>query len=94
MCSWLLWLVFGLVVGLVARMLHPGEDKIGFLPTIGVGIGGSFLGGAANWLYTGGEFQPAGFLWSVLGGVVLCFLYRQLRIRRFKALYGRPPRKW
>ena len=37
---WLLgWLIYGLVVGLISKRLHPGEDPVGFLPTIGIGAG-------------------------------------------------------
>lgn len=93
MISIILWLVFGLLVGIVAKFLHPGEDPVGLLPTIGIGIAGSFIGGAIQWLFNmGGPFSPAGFLWSVVGGVVFCFFYRQRRINQFITEEGRAPK--
>lgn len=72
---WLLgWLLYGLVVGLLAKLLHPGEDPVGFVPTIGIGIAGSFVGGGLQWLLRmGGPFSPAGLAhrfpsgWKVFG---------------------------
>lgn len=71
------WIIFGLIVGLLARLLMPGRDPGGFFITILLGIAGSLLGG---WLgrvlgmYPPGH--PAGFLMSILGAVVLLALYR------------------
>jgi len=62
----------GLVVGLVARMLKPGNDQMGWIMTILVGIGGSLLatyGGQFMGLYTAGE--AAGFIGSTVGAIVL-----------------------
>jgi uncharacterized membrane protein YeaQ/YmgE (transglycosylase-associated protein family) len=69
----ILWtLLIGFVVGLIARAVHPGEDKMGFFMTAFLGIGGSFAatyGGQALGIYHQG--QTAGFIGAVLGAVVL-----------------------
>ena len=45
------WLIYGLLVGIIAKALHPGDDPIGFLPTMGIGVAGSYIGGLINWGY-------------------------------------------
>jgi uncharacterized membrane protein YeaQ/YmgE (transglycosylase-associated protein family) len=72
-----LWIaLIGVVIGFIARALHPGKDDIGFLMTAALGIGGSFaatfLGQAIGWYKEG---QNAGFIMSVLGAVVLLVIY-------------------
>jgi len=73
-------IVIGLVVGLIARFVMPGKDPGGLIVTIAVGIAGAVLatyGGQAIGLYAPG--QPAGFLGSVVGAVVLLALPRAVR---------------
>jgi uncharacterized membrane protein YeaQ/YmgE (transglycosylase-associated protein family) len=74
----LIWGVFGLLVGLISKAIHPGDEPIGFLPTIFIGMGGSFLGGLINYLLGMGSrpFAPSGFLMSIAGGVICCMLWR------------------
>jgi uncharacterized membrane protein YeaQ/YmgE (transglycosylase-associated protein family) len=75
----LMWILFGLVVGVVAKLLMPGRDPGGFIITILLGIAGALLGGwmgRAMGLYGPGE--GAGFLMALLGSVVLLALYRML----------------
>lgn len=71
------WIVFGLVVGIVAKFLMPGRDPGGFILTIALGIVGAmvggFLGRALGWYR---ESDPVGFLMAVLGSIVLLILYR------------------
>ncbi|HWC02169.1 MAG TPA: GlsB/YeaQ/YmgE family stress response membrane protein [Methylomirabilota bacterium] len=71
------WIVFGLIVGIVARFLMPGRDPAGFVVTAVIGIVGALIGGflgrLAGW-YAEGE--PAGFLMAVVGAIVLLALYR------------------
>lgn len=65
-------IVIGFFVGLVARFLKPGDDSMGWLMTIAIGIGGSFAatyGGQALGFYQPG--QGAGFLGAVVGAIVL-----------------------
>ena len=75
-------LVIGLLVGIVAKFLLPGNDPGGLIVTILLGIAGSFVAGyigrAAGW-YAEGE--PVGFIASVIGAIVLLLLYR-LAFRR------------
>jgi uncharacterized membrane protein YeaQ/YmgE (transglycosylase-associated protein family) len=77
------WIVFGLVVGIVAKLLMPGRDPGGFIVTILLGIAGALLGGflgrSLGWY---GENEPAGFLMSLGGAILLLFLYRVLVGRR------------
>lgn len=76
-------LIIGLFVGVVAKLLMPGRDPGGFVITILLGIGGAFvanyLGRAAGW-YRADE--PAGFIASVLGAMILLGLYRLIAGRR------------
>lgn len=73
------WLVFGLVVGVIAKLVMPGRDPGGILVTILVGIVGSFVGGGLSWLIFGGRdaYQAAGWIMSILGAILLLWLYRQ-----------------
>lgn len=71
------WILFGLVVGAVAKLLMPGRDPGGFIVTILLGVAGALIGGflgrALGWY---GPGEAAGFLMSLVGAVVLLFLYR------------------
>lgn len=72
----------GLVVGLVARFIKPGDDNMGWIKTILFGIGGSMVatyGGQALGLYHAG--QGAGFIGSVVGAVVLLFVAGRLGLK-------------
>jgi uncharacterized membrane protein YeaQ/YmgE (transglycosylase-associated protein family) len=73
----LAWIVFGLVVGIIAKLLMPGRDPGGFIVTILLGIAGALLGGfigRAMGFY--GPNQGAGWIVSILGAIVLLVLYR------------------
>lgn len=70
-------IVIGFLVGLVAKFLMPGKDKGGFILTTILGIIGSVVGtyiGQALGLYQVGE--PAGFIASVLGAMIVLFIAR------------------
>lgn len=72
----IVWCVFGLVAGALARLLIPGRQPMGWLATIGLGILGSFAGGFIGYLLGGGEMvQASGFIMSVIGAVILLALY-------------------
>ncbi len=73
------WVVFGLVVGFIARALVPGRDDIGLLRTVALGVLGSVAGGFVFGLLTVGfrGFQPAGWIGSVIGAVVVLLLYNR-----------------
>lgn len=67
------WIVFGLVVGLVARALYPGHQPMGFVATTGLGIAGSFIGGMVANVLTGMpvfQAHAAGFIGSLFGALV------------------------
>ncbi|KSW25159.1 MULTISPECIES: GlsB/YeaQ/YmgE family stress response membrane protein [Pseudomonas] len=69
-------IVIGLIVGLIARFLKPGDDSMGWIMTILLGIGGSLLatyGGQALGIYQAG--QAAGFIGAVVGAVILLIIY-------------------
>jgi len=77
------WIVFGLVIGFIAKLLMPGRDPGGFIVTILLGIAGALVGGfigrAMGFYDTN---QSAGWLMSILGAVILLALYRMLVRRR------------
>jgi uncharacterized membrane protein YeaQ/YmgE (transglycosylase-associated protein family) len=73
------WIVFGLIVGAVAKLLMPGRDPGGIIVTMLLGIAGAVLGGfvgRALGFYREGE--AAGFLMALVGAVVLLALYRMI----------------
>jgi len=79
MTSILVMIVLGLIIGAVAKLLMPGNDPGGIIVTILLGIAGALVGGflgRAIGLYE--EGQPAGFVMSVVGALVLLFGYRML----------------
>jgi len=73
----IVWIVFGLLVGIVAKVLTPGRDPGGFIVTVLLGIAGALVGGfigrTAGWY---GEGDPVGFAMAVVGSIVLLVLYR------------------
>jgi len=74
------WIVFGLIVGVFAKLLMPGQDPGGILITALLGVGGALLGGfLGRSLGLYGPGDAAGFLMSILGAVVILFAYRRLR---------------
>ena len=71
------WILFGLVVGIIAKLLMPGRDPGGFIITILLGIAGALIGGfigRAMGFY--GPDQSAGWLVSILGAIILLVIYR------------------
>jgi len=77
----ILWtIVLGFVIGVIAKFLHPGKDNMGFIATILLGIGGSFLAGvigqAMGWYQAG---QGAGFIASVVVSILLLVVYGRIR---------------
>lgn len=76
----LAWLIFGLVVGLIARVVMPGPQPMGWLLTIALGIAGSFVGGAIGAMIAGAPLEtihtnPAGWIGSILGALLLLIIY-------------------
>lgn len=79
----LTWIVFGLVVGIIAKLVTPGRDPGGFIITILLGMAGALLGGfigQAMGFY--GPSESAGWLMSIGGAILLLVLYRLIAKRR------------
>jgi uncharacterized membrane protein YeaQ/YmgE (transglycosylase-associated protein family) len=77
------WILFGLVVGVIAKLLMPGRDPGGFVVTILLGIAGALIGGwigRALGMY--GPNQSAGFFMALLGSIILLAIYRVVIGRR------------
>lgn len=77
------WILFGLVVGVIAKLLMPGRDPGGFIVTILLGIAGALIGGfigRAMGFY--GQNESAGWIVSILGAIILLALYRMMVRRR------------
>jgi uncharacterized membrane protein YeaQ/YmgE (transglycosylase-associated protein family) len=70
--------LFGLIVGALARLALPGPDPMGILATIGLGLAGSFIGGLLG-LIVG---RRTGFLLSLIGAILLLYLYRRFVQKR------------
>ena len=79
-------IIIGLIVGALAKLIMPGRDPGGIIVTILIGIAGSFVGtfiGRAVGLYRHG--QAAGFIMSLLGAILLLWIYRMVVARRSRA---------
>ena len=77
------WIVFGLIVGAIAKLLMPGKDPGGIIITMLLGVVGALLGGFVGrslGMYRANE--GAGFLMSIVGAIVVLFIYRLLVGRR------------
>jgi uncharacterized membrane protein YeaQ/YmgE (transglycosylase-associated protein family) len=80
MMSILYTIFIGLIIGLIARFIKPGNDSMGWIMTILLGIGGSMLatyGGQALGIYQAG--QVAGFIGAVVGAVILLVIYNFIK---------------
>lgn len=77
------WIVFGVIVGAIAKLLMPGRDPGGIIVTMLLGIAGAVVGGwIGRALHMYGPDDPAGFLMSLIGAVVLLAVYRMFVGRR------------
>ncbi len=74
------WAVFGLVVGLLARLIVPGRDPMGFFATVFLGVVGAFVGGLIAYALRLGSdpYSPAGWILSVIGAVVALGIYHAM----------------
>ena len=77
------WIIFGAIVGAIAKLLMPGRDPGGFIVTMLLGIAGALIGGfigrALGWY---GPNDGAGFFMSLLGAILLLWIYRMMVVRR------------
>ncbi len=80
---WLIgWVIFGFLVGLIARGLVPGTQPMGCLRTMVLGIVGSFVGGLLGYLLRGGDLiQSSGWVGSIVGAI--CLLAISVRRGKF-----------
>jgi uncharacterized membrane protein YeaQ/YmgE (transglycosylase-associated protein family) len=79
MFSLLIWVVYGLLVGSLAKAIVPVNLRLGFFQTIALGVAGSYMGGAI--LYLLGQYSslsPSGLFMGVAGGIVTLVLYNKL----------------
>jgi uncharacterized membrane protein YeaQ/YmgE (transglycosylase-associated protein family) len=78
-----MYLLVGLIVGAIAKLLMPGRDPGGWIVTLLLGLAGAFVAGFVGeqlgWYREG---EPAGFIASVFGAILLLFVYRMLTKRR------------
>ncbi len=78
------WVVFGFIVGVIARFLLPGPHPMGLIKTTALGVAGSFVGGWLGHLVRGGELdvaEPANWIGSIIGAVLLLLAYGFLKKR-------------
>lgn len=77
------WIIFGLIVGVIAKLIMPGRDPGGFIITILLGIAGAVLGGfIGRMMGFYGPDESAGWIISILGAIILLALYRMMVRRR------------
>jgi uncharacterized membrane protein YeaQ/YmgE (transglycosylase-associated protein family) len=77
------WILFGLIVGALAKLVMPGRDPGGIIVTMLIGIAGAVLGGfIGRALGFYGEGEAAGFLMALVGAILLLALYRMVAGRR------------
>jgi uncharacterized membrane protein YeaQ/YmgE (transglycosylase-associated protein family) len=86
MLSFIWWLIIGLIAGALARLIMPGRDAMSWLSTMLLGIVGSIIGGLISWAIWGpdtvnGGFRPAGLLLSILGAIVVLWIWRMIKGR-------------
>lgn len=86
----IIWtIIVGLIVGAIGRLLVPGEDPMGWIATILLGVGGAIVGSFIGSLLDGEEGVSIdvvntglwGWILSILGAVILVLIYRQVRAR-------------
>jgi uncharacterized membrane protein YeaQ/YmgE (transglycosylase-associated protein family) len=70
------WILFGLIVGAVAKLVMPGRDPGGIIVTMALGIAGALIGGFLGRSLGVWSERGAGHLMSVVGAVLLLFIYR------------------
>jgi len=80
------WIIFGAIVGVIARFLMPGRDPMGWIATIVLGIVGSFVGGWLAQVFLAGNASlpppSSGWIGSIIGAIVVLALYRYTQGRR------------
>jgi uncharacterized membrane protein YeaQ/YmgE (transglycosylase-associated protein family) len=76
------WILFGLIVGVIAKLLMPGRDPGGFIVTVLLGIAGALVAGfLGRVLGLYGPNDGAGYIMSIIGAVLILFAYRKFAVR-------------
>jgi uncharacterized membrane protein YeaQ/YmgE (transglycosylase-associated protein family) len=79
MLHFIWYIIVGFIVGLIARWIMPGTQHLNPIMTTLLGIGGSIVGGLIGRLFSkpepGSTFHPAGFIMSLIGAIILLFIY-------------------
>lgn len=79
MFSIMVWLIYGVIVGSIAKSFVPGNENFGFIQTVGVGVAGSYLGGAFMYLIgRSSTVEPAGIVVGIGGAALAVVLYQKL----------------
>ena len=79
MFSLIVWSVYGIFVGAIAKSIVPGEENFGFFKTIALGIAGSYIGGAVLYLMGSYEsLEPSGLFMGTAGATLALVLYNKL----------------
>jgi uncharacterized membrane protein YeaQ/YmgE (transglycosylase-associated protein family) len=76
------WIIFGLIAGILAKWIMPGEDGGGFIMTVILGVVGALIGGYISTFFGMGRvdgFNLGSFVVAVIGSLVVLFIYRKLR---------------
>jgi uncharacterized membrane protein YeaQ/YmgE (transglycosylase-associated protein family) len=84
MINFIGWLIVGLIAGALARLIMPGRDPMGIIATIILGIVGSLVGGLVSmaiWRNNTNGFQPSGLLLSILGAIIVLWIWRMIKSR-------------
>ena len=76
------YIIVGFIIGLIARAIMPGAQHLGVIMTTLLGIAGSIVGGFIGRLFSkpepGSAFHPAGFILSIIGAIILLFIWMRL----------------
>lgn len=78
MFNLIIWCVYGLFVGSIAKSIVPGEENFGFWKTIALGVAGSYCGGIITYLLGMTALQPAGIIMGVAGAIASLVFYKKL----------------
>lgn len=80
MFNFLVWCVYGIFTGAIAKALVPGEENFGFIKTVALGVVGSYIGGAILYMLgTYNAVSPAGVVMGIVGSVIALLLYNKLQ---------------
>lgn len=83
MFSILVWAIYGIFVGSIAKSIVPGHENLGFFTTITLGVIGSYFGGAILYLFDKQDsLSPSGIVMGIVGGVIALVVYQKLNTNK------------